>query len=138
MRASALVVTVAPPIAFAIIFIALAQPPWPTYRLLGLALAIIGFTGLTIARFTLGDSFSIAPEARKLVTTGIYSRVRHPVYSFGMIAIAGVLLYLQLPWVCLVLVPVAILQVKRAHAEEGVLFEKFGEAYLQYKRQTWF
>jgi protein-S-isoprenylcysteine O-methyltransferase Ste14 len=73
MRASALFVTIVPPIVFAILFIALAQPPWPAYRLVGLTLAVIGFTGLTIARFTLGDSFSIAPEVRTLVTRGIYS-----------------------------------------------------------------
>lgn len=137
MRAPALFVTVVPPIVFTIVFSALARPPWPAYRWLGLVLAVVGFAGITVARFTLGDSFSIAPEARKLVNSGIYSRLRHPVYVFGMLAIAGVFLYVRIPSACLVLVPVAILQVKRAQAEERVLTEKFGEAYIDYKRRTW-
>ena len=137
MRRSALAITVIPPITFTAIFIVLARPPWPAYRLIGLVLAIVGFTGITIARFTLGDSFSIAPEARKLVTSGIYARIRHPIYVFGSIAIAGVFLYVRVPWACLVLIPLTLVQVYRARAEERVLTAKFGEAYTNYKQKTW-
>jgi protein-S-isoprenylcysteine O-methyltransferase Ste14 len=138
MRSSVLFVTFVPLVVFAAIFIAMAQPPWPAYRLVGFTLAIIGIAALTVARITLGNSFSIAPEARHLVTNGIYSRFRHPVYVFSAIAIAGLFLYVRLPMMCLLLVPIAAVQVIRARAEERVLTEKFGDAYLQYKRQTWF
>ena len=138
MRASVLLVTFAPLVVFTGIFIALARPPWPAYRWLGLVLSVIGLVLLTIARINLGDSFSITPQAQALVTSGIYSKIRHPVYVFSAIAIAGLLLYIQMPWLCLLLIPIATLQVRRARAEERVLTEKFGEAYVKYKKETWF
>lgn len=46
-------------------------------------------------------------------------------------------LYLRMPAFCLILIPVAIMQVKRAKTEERVLTEKFGNSYLRYKQGTW-
>lgn len=112
--------------------------PWDGARIAGFALGSVFLTLVFLARLQLGDSFSIAPQARKLVTKGIYSKVRHPVYVFGELAILGIALYLHL-WALLVgvllIVPV---QVVRARAEERVLLEKFGEEYLRYRSGTWF
>ena len=138
MRASAKAVTLVPPVAIIGILVAMAQPPWPPYRLIGLGVVLLGLAGLTLARITLGDSFSIAPEARQLVTSGIYSRVRHPVYVFSFIAIAGLFLYIRAPWGCLILIPLGFVQVFRARAEEKILTAKFGDAYTRYKQHTWF
>jgi protein-S-isoprenylcysteine O-methyltransferase Ste14 len=138
MRASVRIVTFVPLVVLVGVVLLLAGPPWPAYRVIGLVLAILGFTALTAARLTLGNSFSITPQARQLVTSGIYSRVRHPVYVFSTIAIGGLFLYIRQPWFCLILIPLVILQVIRACAEERVLTEKFGEAYTRYKQQTWF
>ena len=72
------------------------------------------------------------------VTTGIYSKVRHPVYVFGILAILGVVLYAHL-WPALLAFLVLIpMQLLRARAEEQVLIERFGEEYLRYKSRTWF
>jgi protein-S-isoprenylcysteine O-methyltransferase Ste14 len=93
---------------------------------------------LTVARLQLGNSFSLLPKASELVTRGIYSRIRNPVYVFSAILIAGVFLYVNRPqyfWLFLILIPVQIL---RARAEGKVLEERFGEAYTQYKARTWF
>jgi len=107
--------------------------------LFGAAVAVFGFTMLTIARLQLGNSFSVTPQARVLVTRGIYSRVRHPVYVFSAIALAGLVLYFQLsPWLLLLLVPLAVIQVLRARAEERVLEQQFGEEYRRYRATTWF
>ena len=40
----------------------------------------------------LGRSFSIAPEARKLVTSGPYRIVRHPLYAAELLAMIGIVL----------------------------------------------
>ena len=111
---------------------------WDAARISGFALGVVFFVLLFFARLQLGDAFSIAPEARKLVTTGIYSKVRHPVYVFGILAILGVVLYAHL-WPALLAFLVLIpMQLLRARAEEQVLIERFGEEYLRYKSRTWF
>jgi protein-S-isoprenylcysteine O-methyltransferase Ste14 len=72
------------------------------------------------------------------VTTGIYARVRHPVYVFSLLGLTGLVLYFeQLP--LLVLVPViAVAQIVRARREERVLEQHFGDAYRSYRQKTWF
>lgn len=40
------------------------------------------FVLIIISRRQLGKSFSVMPEARVLVTTGLYSRIQHPTYVF--------------------------------------------------------
>jgi len=45
--------------------------------------------GVILSRYTLGRSFSVTAKATALVTWGIYSRVRNPIYVSGFIFIAG-------------------------------------------------
>lgn len=75
--------------------------PWDAQRYVGTAMALTGFIFIAIARFQLGKSFSIRPEAHELVTKGLYSRIRNPIYVFGTVALAGVFLVLHRPalWV---------------------------------------
>lgn len=131
-------VTVVPMVAIAVIMIAKAQPPWTPLRMAGLALAIFGFTLLTIARLQLGNAFSITPQATLLVTGGIYRRIRYPVYVFSAMGIAGFIVYLNLPVFLVFLVALIPVQVVRARREERVLEERFGEEYRAYRRNTWF
>lgn len=90
------------------------------------------------ARRQLGASFSVRPDARKLVTSGLYSKFRHPVYVFGGLAWFGALLVL-LGWRAIFIwVIVAVIEVIRARREERVLLEAFGSEYEAYRRATWF
>src|SRR5208283_1637977 len=96
-----------------------------------------GFVLWGIAHVQLGDSFSVRAEARQLVTRGLYSRFRSPIYLFGGIGIAGFVLAVERPiWLLafLVLIP---LQIVRSRREARVLEEKFGDEYREYARQTW-
>jgi protein-S-isoprenylcysteine O-methyltransferase Ste14 len=111
---------------------------WDPARITGFALALVFLTLLTIARFQLGDAFSIAPEARTLVTTGIYSKIRNPVYVFGLLGIFGVLLYAHLYPALAVFAFLIPMQVMRARAEARVLEAKFGDEYRNYRARTWF
>jgi len=107
-------------------------------RWIGLLLALIGLAGVILSRYTLGRSFSITPKATALVTSGIYSRIRNPIYVSGTILVAGVALMVQrveLLAVLLVLIPVQLL---RAGREAAVLEAKFGDAYREYRKRTWF
>jgi protein-S-isoprenylcysteine O-methyltransferase Ste14 len=117
---------------------ALWPGPWNTQRMVGSALLIVGMALVLTARFQLGKSFSITPQAKKLVTHGLYSKIRNPIYVFGTIAIAGMLLILQIPRLWILLGALAVLQVVRAGREARVLEAKFGEEYRVYRRETWF
>ena len=138
MRSEVWFITLAPLIGITLVLVLGARlAPWTVPRIVGLVLTIVGIVPLTIARFNLGDSFSIAPEARKLVTHGIYSRIRHPVYVFSPIIIAGIALYLGIAWLLIALVVVIPLQIARARREGQVLEARFGEEYRAYRRKTW-
>jgi protein-S-isoprenylcysteine O-methyltransferase Ste14 len=79
----------------------------------------------------------VQAKASTLVTTGLYSRIRNPIYVFGGLMIAGTMLWINQPWLLLIFV-LAPIQVWRSRVEERVLTEKFGEEYLEYKQKTWF
>ena len=131
-------VIVVPLIGIAILIYQFAHPPWSPMRITGLVLMFPALVFLTIARFQLGNSFSVSPQAKNLVTHGIYSRIRNPIYFFGAFVFTGLFLFLERPYLLLLIVPVLILQITRARAESRVLEEHFGEAYRRYKASTWF
>jgi len=112
--------------------------PWDAERWLGLALTLVGHAFLAAARMQLGESFSVAAEARALVTHGLYARVRNPIYLFSAIAVTGFFLYLHWHWGLLLLLVLVPLQVKRARTEAQVLEQQFGDAYRAYRAHTWF
>jgi protein-S-isoprenylcysteine O-methyltransferase Ste14 len=113
-------------------------PPWTTLRIAGLAVAIPCFLLLALARIQLGKAFSVQAKATTLVTTGLYSRIRNPIYVFGSLAAAGFMLWINMPWLLLFFVFVLPMQIYRSRKEAQVLTEKFGSSYLDYKQQTWF
>jgi len=61
----------------------------------------------------LGRSFSVMPEARRLVTNGPYSVIRHPVYLGEAVALAGVTSQYLSPWALLLLALQFIFQLER-------------------------
>jgi protein-S-isoprenylcysteine O-methyltransferase Ste14 len=138
MKRSALLVTVLPLIGIPYLVYLFARPPWTAMRLAGLLLMIPALMLITIARIQLGNSFSLAPQATQLVTHGIYSRIRNPIYVFGTFVFSGLFLFLERPLLLLLLVPLLILQITRARAEARVLEAHFGDQYRQYKAHTWF
>jgi protein-S-isoprenylcysteine O-methyltransferase Ste14 len=114
------------------------RTPWNAQRYLGTVLAVVGVGFIAVARYQLGKSFSIRPEAHKLVTTGIYSKVRNPIYVFGIVMLAGLILVLQQPVGWLVVIAGIVGQSIRARREARVLEAAFGDAYREYRRKTWF
>src|SRR5580704_9076173 len=115
-----------------------APGPHDWMRSLGLVLALIGIAGVILSRYTLGRSFSIVPKATALVTTGIYSKIRNPIYVSGMFFLAGMVLIIRKPALlafALVLIPI---QIVRARREAAVLEAQFGDAYREYRKRTWF
>jgi len=112
--------------------------PWTIMRIAGVVIGLPSLALLVLARLELGSSFSVRPKAQTLVTHGLYSRIRNPIYLFGGLVIAGLFLYISRPralWLFVVVIP---LQIYRARQEEQILQARFGNEYQQYKSRTWF
>jgi protein-S-isoprenylcysteine O-methyltransferase Ste14 len=133
------IVTLAILIVAAILFgTHVSKLPWTPWRITGLAIAAPSLLLLVVARIQLGRAFSIQAKASSLVTSGLYSRIRNPIYVFGSLMILGVIVFAGQPWWILILVALVPLQIHRSRKEAQVLEKRFGTAYLEYKRTTWF
>jgi protein-S-isoprenylcysteine O-methyltransferase Ste14 len=107
-------------------------------RILGSIIALFAAAILFIARYQIGSSFSVTPQARALVTHGIYSKIRNPIYVFSALLLAGVFISFHFLWGLLLLLVLIPIQTIRAQQESKVLEEKFGDDYREYRKRTWF
>jgi protein-S-isoprenylcysteine O-methyltransferase Ste14 len=107
---------------------------WSNARWVGLCIAIPAAVSFLVARWQLGTSFSVTPQARALVTHGVYSKIRNPIYVFSSLTLLGVLIAFNSRYAFLLLA----VQVIRAHQETTVLEARFGDEYRQYRKGTWF
>jgi protein-S-isoprenylcysteine O-methyltransferase Ste14 len=116
---------------------------WPEGALLrycGLAATAIGMAIRIFGMAQLGQLFSgfvtLQPEHR-LITTGCYRWVRHPIYSGSVLAFAGFFLVFRSK-LALIAVPVYLIGTLMRIADEERLFaETFGAEYERYRARTW-
>ena len=107
-------------------------------RMGGAILALLGYVLVTVARIQLGNSFTVRPEAKELVTHGFYARIRNPMYVFLDIMLLGIFLVMKAYWFLIALTILVAMQVVQSRREAKVLEGKFGQRYLDYRSQTWF
>lgn len=112
---------------------------WGVRYLVGMGIGFVGIVLWIVAREQLGESFSVSAQARKLVTTGLYSKIRNPIYFFAGIAAMGLFIAWGkiIPLIC-IMVFNFLMQFARAKRESQVLEAAFGDEYRQYKAKTWF
>jgi len=132
---SAKLITALPVVIVAAWMATRREGPWTLIRLLGLLLILLGLGLLTAARIQLEKESS---RQAGLVTRGLYSRVRHPIYVFSFVAFAGLLLYLNEPRGILPLLLMGLFPFHLARREEQVLEALYGDQYRRYKQRTWF
>lgn len=121
-----------------LIYLVLLCPRAPANAAIDFAasLFLIGGTYLCLLAVTsLGRSLSIMPEARKLVTDGLYRLVRHPLYLAELIANVGVFLQYRSWLAAAILVAVTFFLLRRMVWEERILAEAFPE-YIAYRQRT--
>ena len=114
------------------------QGPWTRHQIAGLAIMLPSFGLWGLARYQLGEAFAVRARAATLVTHGLYSKIRNPVYLFGGLFLAGLVVFLGEPYLFLLFLVMVPVQVARARKEAQVLREAFPEAYPAYCRRTWF
>jgi protein-S-isoprenylcysteine O-methyltransferase Ste14 len=98
-------------------------------------LTIGGISFAVLSVSWLGRSFGVLPESRKLVTSGPYSVVRHPLYLGEQTAVAGIALQSGSALVAAILAVQTLCQLYRMRCEEQVLTDSFPE-YAQYREKT--
>ena len=105
----------------------------------GAVLMAISIPLMSWVHRTLGKHYSYALETKteqKLVTTGPYSRVRHPLYSAHNIFNLGmVLLTANIPLIIFAIIGVPLTYV-RMKDEERMMIEQFGSEYEEYIERT--
>jgi protein-S-isoprenylcysteine O-methyltransferase Ste14 len=105
---------------------------------IGAAISIPAFVMWMLARYQLGSSFAVRAEAKKLVTHGLYSKLRNPIYLFGGLAFLGVFVAMGLYVGIAFVLVIHVFQFMRIRREEQVLEAAFGDDYRAYKSKTWF
>lgn len=105
---------------------------------LGIAAIAIAIAGKAIVQFTnAGTSLPVDTPTDALVTDGLYSWSRNPIYIAVSVFYVGLSIALTTLW-ALLLLPVVILVLQKGviEREEDYLAGEFGEAYLAYKKQV--
>jgi protein-S-isoprenylcysteine O-methyltransferase Ste14 len=112
-------------------------PAWLRWAGFGLGLASLGFWTWTQA--TLAEQYSPLlqlGEQHRLVTSGPYARMRHPMYA-AMSGMGTAFALVTANW-CFALSAVALIAgfVIRAPREEQMLLAAFGDTYQDYQAKT--
>jgi len=124
------------------------NPPWTSWsylslplelRIAGLILSIVSLPYAYWVGQTLANYYSFTVEIQKghkLITTGPYKRVRHPLYAATLLFLTGQILISD-NWLFLVIVLAMVpgLYV-RMRKEEQMMIEEFGDEYRDYMKQT--
>ena len=105
---------------------------------LACVIGVPSFILMVISRRQLGASFAVRPEAKVLVTTGLYSRIRHPMYFFLDLFLVALVIASQWPLLLVLWGLFFLLQTMQSRREDRVLADAFGEEYERYRARTWF
>jgi protein-S-isoprenylcysteine O-methyltransferase Ste14 len=120
----------------------LATSLWLKTPAIYISTDVITFIGLLLmlwARTTLGKNWSaniVIKEEHKLITSGPYKYIRHPIYSGLILMVLGVVLYIDtLGWLVFFIIFFFGARYK-AQKEERLLESHFSNAYSEYKKHT--
>ncbi len=126
-------------IPFTIFSIYLFTRYWVQSETLFLSLFIL-ISGLALwysGLFYLGKNFHGFSEPKTLITSGIYSKISHPIYLGAILSFIGLSIFSKHTFIILVTLILIPLQLIRASVEQKKLEQKYGEKYIKYKKGTW-
>ena len=108
----------------------------PAFITAGVILIVLGVSLVVLARREFaryGQPTDPGYPISKIISTGVFSVSRNPLYLGGIFILAGISLALNLPWVLILLIPsiVACHYILIA-PEESYLAAKFGDQYRLY------
>ena len=110
-------------------------------QILGFIFVILGFIESMLGRKELDVNWTESydyqiKKKHELVTTGIYSKVRHPIYGGLWLTLTGALMVSE----TYLFVPISLISIiflkSFAKREEKILIEYFGDRYLNYQKKS--
>lgn len=116
--------------------------PRPTSALFEIFLSIVGLlfilSGLLIYFLAIRAKITRSIKENTLVTHGVYSVVRNPIYSAWLFICTGALFLYGNPYLALILFLIfwLSLTILMKHTEEKWLTEFYGEPYLEYCKKV--
>lgn len=123
------------------------SPLWRMITLIAGSLLYFPGTALYLWGYkTLGDNFGLSSgfgatlyAGHRLIQSGPYRHIRHPMYLGVIFAAVGALLIFQ-TWAMLVFLPLSFGIIARARREDKLLEQAFGEQWQVYERRVpgWF
>ncbi|MHA2116052.1 MAG: methyltransferase family protein [Candidatus Thorarchaeota archaeon] len=143
-----IIIVIFTPIEFVLVLLFVWGPVWMSWAdlifpdwlyWLGTVLTICSLPLIVWVHRTLGTHYSPALETKeeqKLITSGPYGRVRHPLYSaHNLFNLGMIFLTANIPLIFFAIIGVPIVYV-RIRDEERMMVEKFGREYEEYKMRT--
>lgn len=114
--------------------------PWAPLQMVGVLLLLAGLLLFWVAHRELGKSFSRTLEIHtdhRLVTTGVYRRVRHPIYAAIWLIVLAQLMLLP-NWLAgpSGLAGFGVMYFARVRREEAMMLDHFGQPYRHHLRVT--
>jgi protein-S-isoprenylcysteine O-methyltransferase Ste14 len=114
--------------------------PFPAWlRWVGIVLGLSSLVIYVWTRLTIGEEWSSNLQLRDrhlLVTSGPYSRVRHPIYLALILFMASITL-IAANWLLIVFLIVSTIDlILRIPKEEQMMIEEFGDEYKEYMQRT--
>jgi protein-S-isoprenylcysteine O-methyltransferase Ste14 len=129
-----------------LVWVATGFPAWSNYSLrpvpyaLGLLLMAAGLWLFWRSHADLGTNWSVTLQTRenhRLVTTGVYRRIRHPMYSSMFVMSIAHALFVP-NWIVgpAYFLSFGLLYALRIAREERLMLDRFGPDYEAYKQRT--
>lgn len=107
--------------------------------IISIMLIISGITIRFLSKIYLGSNFSHSikiDKQHKLVTTGIYAKIRHPAYLGTIFIILGITIAFPVEFCIAIIVLVCLFVEMRVTKEEEIMIKHFGIAYNKYILKT--
>ncbi len=113
----------------------------PGYEVLRHAAALVAVVCLLLtvkswARMGRHWRMAVTDEEQALITDGMFSRIRHPIYSLSILLMACTMVVVPTGFMVAAGAVHIAMMVTKAHNEERHLLDKHGEAYAAYLART--
>ena len=111
----------------------------PAIEYLSVFLIVLGLIVAILARKKLADNWSSVVDyktSHKLITTGFYKYMRHPIYTGFLLMGFGTFLFFNVKNLCMVFAVGIIFLVIRIRKEEELMSKHFPKEYPEYKKKV--
>jgi protein-S-isoprenylcysteine O-methyltransferase Ste14 len=121
---------------FFIFFKEVTSGPLLLRALIGTPIVLSSFYFEVITHRVLAKAHSHPNEIRKLVTEGVYAKLRHPIYFGRILLNIGFLIIFPIIPMLIIAIGFIFTWYLMANYEERILIKKFGKKYLSYKKKV--